>query len=84
MSTKESQVTFTFTNDIIKEALKSQFSNPKNKITEETVELICDISKALVTEAALRSAKQASMENKNLVNLEHVESILSQLMMDMV
>ncbi|KAG5879001.1 hypothetical protein JTB14_017411 [Gonioctena quinquepunctata] len=71
-----------FRHDIMKEVLKSKFINPKNKITDEAIELISEIAKVLVIETAARSAKQAKAENRTNVSLEHVETILPQLMLD--
>lgn len=56
--------------------MKTQFANSKIKITEEVLSLINEISKAIVVEAALRAAKQSS---KKVVQLDHVEAILPQM-----
>ncbi|CAH1114512.1 unnamed protein product [Psylliodes chrysocephalus] len=68
-----------FQHDIIKQALKTRFNNPKNKITEDAIELISDLAKVLATEAAVRAIKQAKSEYKTKVQLEHVEAVLPQL-----
>ncbi|CAG9858985.1 unnamed protein product [Phyllotreta striolata] len=72
----------TFKHDIIKEVLKTKFNNPKNKIADDVIELVSEIAKILVTEAAVRSIKQAKAECRNAVTLEHVETILPQLILD--
>ncbi|XP_019879470.1 centromere protein X [Aethina tumida] len=77
-----STIITSFRHDIVKEALKTKFSNPKTKISDDALEIVCEISKALVLEAAYRSAKQASSENKTVVTVENVEAVLSQLMLD--
>lgn len=59
--------------------MKTQFSNSKLKISEEVLTVINEISKAIVVEAAIRAAKQASISTKKVVELEHVEAILPQL-----
>lgn len=59
--------------------MKTQFSNPKMKISEEVLSLINEISKAIVVEAAIRASKQASAVGKKKVQLEHVEAILPQM-----
>ncbi|XP_018569698.1 centromere protein X-like [Anoplophora glabripennis] len=71
-----------FGHDIVKEALKSKFMNPKNKISDDAVELISEIAKIIVIEATLRAVDQANSENKKKVSLEHVETILPQIMLD--
>ncbi|KAL3286084.1 hypothetical protein HHI36_000597 [Cryptolaemus montrouzieri] len=77
-----SEISTVFQPDVVKEVFKSKFSNPKNRVTEDSLELICEISKALAMEAALRSGKIAIKEKNSVVTLEHVESILPQLMLD--
>jgi len=76
------KVTTEFKNEVIKETIKLQHSDAKSKTTEEVVELIKEVAKVLVIEAAIRAAKQASAENKSSVNISHVETILPQLMLD--
>ncbi|CAH1116608.1 unnamed protein product [Phaedon cochleariae] len=75
-------VSTTFRHDIIKEALKTKFANQKNKISDEAVELVAEITKILVIETAARAIKQAKLENRSRVSLEQVETILPQLMLD--
>ncbi|KAJ8935147.1 hypothetical protein NQ314_012965 [Rhamnusium bicolor] len=74
-----SKVTTAFKHDIIKDVLKSKFANPKNKITDEAIELVSEIAKVMVVEAAARAAQQASLEDKKIVSLDHVENILPQM-----
>lgn len=59
--------------------MKTQFSNSKMKITEDVLSLINEISKAIVVEAAIRAAKQAALAGKKRVELEHVETVLPQM-----
>lgn len=80
MSKKKFIISFNiFFQDIIKEVLKSKFLKSKNKITEDTIELMAEIAKILVIEGSLRAAKQASLESRTTITLEHVETILPQL-----
>lgn len=64
--------------------MKTQFNNPKMKITEDVLTLINEISRAIVVEAAIRAAKQAAVAGKKRVELEHVESVLPQLVRQIV
>lgn len=59
--------------------MKPNFANPKNKITDEAVALIAELAKILVIEAAVRSGRQATQENRKTVLLDHVEAIIPQL-----
>ncbi|XP_030761069.1 centromere protein X-like [Sitophilus oryzae] len=72
----------TFQRDLIKALLKSKFSNPKTKISEDVIDIITELAKVMALEAAGRSAHIALMEKKKIVALEHVELILPQLMLD--
>ncbi|VEN53687.1 unnamed protein product [Callosobruchus maculatus] len=59
--------TTTFEHDIIKDVIKTQCTNQKNKITDDAVELVSEIAKTLVLEASLRAAKVASNEKRVLI-----------------
>lgn len=61
--------------------MKTQFVNPKIKISEEVLTLINEISKAIVIEASIRAAKQVAVTSKHVVQIEHVETILPQMVM---
>ncbi|XP_076260282.1 centromere protein X-like isoform X2 [Rhynchophorus ferrugineus] len=75
-----SKISTTFKHEVIKELLKSKFSSTKNKISEDAVELVVEIAKLLAIEAAARAANQAKLENKQVINLDHVECILPQML----
>ncbi|XP_057669024.1 centromere protein X-like [Diorhabda carinulata] len=76
------EIDVSFSHAIIKEAIKTKFSNSKNKITNESIELVSEIAKVLVTEALIRAIKQAKMEFRSKVTIEHMETILPQLILD--
>ncbi|RZB39499.1 CENP-X domain containing protein [Asbolus verrucosus] len=76
------KVTTVFQTDIVKEALRRHLSNPKNKINDDAAELVAELMKILVVESSIRAAKQASLQNKSTVTLDHIESVLPQLMLD--
>ncbi|CAH1363728.1 unnamed protein product, partial [Tenebrio molitor] len=59
--------------------LRSYFINTKTKISDDAVELMTELTKVLVVESSVRAAKQASLQNKNVVTLDHMESVLPQL-----
>lgn len=43
------------------------------------MELMSEIAKIIVIEATARAAQQANVENKKKIDLEHVETILLQI-----
>lgn len=65
--------------ELLKEIMKTQFTNSKMKITEDVLSLINEISKAIVVEAAIRAAKHATITGKKRVELEQVETVLPQM-----
>lgn len=65
--------------EVIKEILKTQYTNSRNKITDEALEAITEILRVLVVETAIRAAKQAVQEKKTTVSLEHLENVLPQI-----
>ncbi|KAK5647459.1 hypothetical protein RI129_002351 [Pyrocoelia pectoralis] len=77
-----SKVTTEFQNNIIKETLRLSYKDTKTKITEEALELVKEVTRVMVVEAAMRAAKQAFSENKTTVNVNHVESMILQMMLD--
>lgn len=48
-------------------------------MTDDTVELITELAKAMAIEAAARACYQANLEDKTTVTLDHVECTLPQL-----
>ncbi|XP_044263192.1 centromere protein X-like [Tribolium madens] len=77
-----SKVNTCFKNDIIKEVLKSNFVNPRTKISDDSVDLVTELSKYIVVESCLRAAKQCSTQNRTTVTLNDMESVLPQIMLD--
>ncbi|XP_031328090.1 centromere protein X-like [Photinus pyralis] len=77
-----SKITTEFQNNIIKETLRISYKDTKTKITEEALELVKEVTRAMVVEAAMRAAKEAFSENKTTVNVNHVENMILQMMLD--
>lgn len=65
--------------DVVRELLKSKLANPRNKITEATVEVVTELARIMVIEASARACYQAQTEDKHQVSLDHVEAILAQM-----
>uniref|UniRef100_A0A3B3QMS4 Centromere protein X n=1 Tax=Paramormyrops kingsleyae TaxID=1676925 RepID=A0A3B3QMS4_9TELE len=58
------------------------FKDEKTKISGDAVILMTEMLKIFVEEAARRSVKQADAEDCDLVDIEHFEKILPQLLLD--
>ena len=59
--------------------MQSQFRGEKTKISDDVVQLVTEIINAGVAESVLRAGKQAKMEGSEIIQLEHVEKVLPQL-----
>ena len=77
-----SKISTEFQKDVIRETLWLKYKDTKTKITEEAVELVKEITRVMVVEAAIRAAKQAFSESKQTVDVNHVETMLLQMMLD--
>ncbi|KAG9473591.1 hypothetical protein GDO78_004078 [Eleutherodactylus coqui] len=54
----------------------------KTKVSGPAVLLLAELLKVFVHEAAARAARQALTEDVSVVDIEHVEKILPQLLLD--
>lgn len=54
-------------------------TNPKTKMNEEAQQLLTEFTNILVLEAVKRTIKQAISSDLKLVDIEHIEKILPQL-----
>lgn len=71
-----------FSDKLIFEFLKSNFENSKTKVNADATALVGEVMRLLATEGAMRAAHQAKQEGSNTVTVEHLEKILSQLLLD--
>ncbi|XP_066262616.1 centromere protein X-like [Euwallacea similis] len=78
----QTKISTTFRHDVIKELLRSKFTNPKSKISVDAIHIITELARTMVIEAAARACYQAQLEEKTVVTLDNVESILVQMMLD--
>nr|XP_054603477.1 centromere protein X [Nothobranchius furzeri] len=71
-----------FKKETVSKLLSSFFKEDKTKLSADAVVLMTEMLKVFVTEAAVRSQKQAESEDCNQVEIEHFEKILPQLLLD--
>ncbi|XP_017772346.1 PREDICTED: centromere protein X-like [Nicrophorus vespilloides] len=71
-----------FRNSSIRDILKSQFTNGKIKINEEPVSLIAKLVKVMTVESAMRAAAEAEANRKTTVDLNHIETVITNLLLD--
>lgn len=71
-----------FKKDTICKIIEHHFKDDKTKLGVIAQELCVDLVKVFVTEAITRSTQAANAESSEEVGLEHLESILPQLLLD--
>lgn len=55
------------------------FQGKRTKVSEEAVQLVAEVASLAVVEAALRAGKQARTEGSTLIQAEHLEKVMPQL-----
>lgn len=63
----------------MKETLKLYFKGKKTKVTDEAAQLVAEVASLAVVEATLRAGKQAKTEGSTVIQAEHLEKVLPQL-----
>ncbi|KAL4658174.1 centromere protein X isoform X2 [Arapaima gigas] len=71
-----------FKKETVGKLLSLNFKDEKTKVTGDAVVLMAEMLKIFVEEAARRCQKQAEVENCDVVDIEHFEKILPQLLLD--
>ncbi|XP_054278751.1 centromere protein X-like [Macrosteles quadrilineatus] len=66
-----------------KAILKHFFRGDKTKLMEEAGQLVAEVASLAVVEATLRAGKQAKTEGSTVIQAEHVEKVLPQLITDL-
>ncbi|XP_074648491.1 centromere protein X-like [Tubulanus polymorphus] len=66
----------------IQKILKNQFKDEKTKIGQDTLKLTCEVLRIFAREGAARAAQRAKHESSPVVDIEHFEKILPQLLLD--
>ncbi|KAM9843436.1 centromere protein X [Aulostomus maculatus] len=80
MAEKEAEIGFN--RDTISKLLSSFLKEDKTRLSGDAVQLMAEMLKIFVQEAAVRSLKQAESEDCDQVDIEHFEKILPQLLLD--
>ncbi|XP_063817300.1 centromere protein X isoform X2 [Pseudophryne corroboree] len=68
--------------EMISKLLHLHLGEDKAKISADAILLVAELLKVFVHEAAARAARQAQSEDVPVVDIEHVEKILPQLLLD--
>ena len=70
-----------FGNNTVEQMLKMVFKDEKSKYTPDTLKMTTEMMRLYVVEAASRASSQAKCEGSTVVELEHLEKILPQLLL---
>ncbi|KAK1799210.1 hypothetical protein P4O66_007459, partial [Electrophorus voltai] len=68
-----------FKKETVSKVLTMFFKDEKTKVSSDAVNLMTEMLKIFAVEATRRSMKQAENEDCDVVDLEHVEKILPEL-----
>ncbi|XP_043924154.1 centromere protein X [Protopterus annectens] len=71
-----------FKKETVSKLMAMYFKDKKTKMSGDAVLAMRELLRVFVTEAAVRAARQAQSENSGLVDIDHFEKILPQLMLD--
>ncbi|XP_066497553.1 centromere protein X [Hoplias malabaricus] len=80
MAAMESEIKFK--KETVSKLLTLYFKDDKTRASHDAVVLMAEMLKIFVVEAARRALKQAENEDSTVVDLEHIEKILPQLLLD--
>jgi len=72
----------TFQSQTIDQLCKMFFRNEKTKLSNESIVLITEMMRIYTLEIFHRASYQAEAEGSQAVNSEHIEKILTQLLLD--
>ncbi|XP_061567510.1 centromere protein X [Cololabis saira] len=78
----EMEEEISFKKETVSKLLSMFFKEDKTKLSGDAVLLMAEMLKVFVQEAAVRSMKQAGLEDCDQVEIEHFEKILPQLLLD--
>ncbi|XP_053309048.1 centromere protein X [Spea bombifrons] len=71
-----------FRKDLVSKLLQLHLKEDKMRVTSDALVLLAEMLKVFVQETAARAARQAHAEELPVVDIEHVEKILPQLLLD--
>ncbi|XP_069689073.1 centromere protein X-like [Periplaneta americana] len=81
---KDNLKTRSFKIEALREILKLHFIDSKTRIMDDTLLLVAEVVRTMTAEAILRACRQAKVEEQSVIQVEHVEKILPQLMLDFI
>ncbi|XP_004621170.1 centromere protein X isoform X2 [Sorex araneus] len=71
-----------FRKELVNKLLLFHFKDDKTKVGGDALQLLAELLKIFVLEAAIRSVRQAQAEDLVRVDVEQLEKVLPQLLLD--
>ncbi|XP_061248519.1 centromere protein X isoform X1 [Bos javanicus] len=68
--------------ELVSKLLHLHFKDKKTKVSQDALQLVAELLKIFVVEAAIRSVRQAQAEGLAHVDVEQLEKVLPQLLLD--
>lgn len=79
---RESEEKPKFKKETVNKLLQLNFKDDKVRVSNDALLLVSEMLKVFVREAAARAARQAEAEEVPIVDIEHLEKVLPQLLLD--
>ncbi|XP_008574503.1 PREDICTED: centromere protein X isoform X2 [Galeopterus variegatus] len=71
-----------FRKELVGKLLRLHFQDSGTRVSGDALQLMAELLKIFVTEAAVRGARQAQAEDVALVGVDQLEKVLPQLLLD--
>ncbi|XP_048220970.1 centromere protein X isoform X1 [Perognathus longimembris pacificus] len=71
-----------FPKELVSRLLHLHFKDSKTKVSGDALQLLAELLKIFVMEAAVRGIRQAQAEDAALVDVDQLEKVLPQLLLD--
>ncbi|XP_035158074.1 centromere protein X isoform X22 [Callithrix jacchus] len=71
-----------FRKELVSRLLHAHFKDDKTKVSGDSLQLMAELLKIFVVEAAVRAVRQAQAEDAILVDVDQLEKVLPQLLLD--
>ncbi|XP_004639611.2 centromere protein X isoform X2 [Octodon degus] len=71
-----------FRKELVSRLLHLHFRDDKTKVSGDALQLMAELLRIFVVEAAIRGVRQAQAEDMTLVDVDQLEKVLPQLLLD--
>uniref|UniRef100_A0A8C6QCM5 Centromere protein X n=1 Tax=Nannospalax galili TaxID=1026970 RepID=A0A8C6QCM5_NANGA len=71
-----------FRKELVSRLLHLHFRDSKTKVNKDALQLMVELLRIFVVEAAVRGVRQAQAEDLDIVDVDQLEKVLPQLLLD--